>query len=323
MKEIKISEISGVKVGHAQDIQGATGCTVIICEKGAYAGVDVRGSAPASRETELLKSVNMVEQIHAVMLSGGSAYGLDACAGAMQFLEERGAGFDVGVAVVPIVCGASLFDLVVGDPKRRPDKEMGYKACESAGFAEPEEGNAGAGTGATVGKFLGIDRMMKSGLGIYAVQLGEIKCAAVVAVNALGDVIDTETGKQIAGLLSEDKSGLVRTVSVMYDEIDKSRNVFSGNTTIGCIITNAKLTKPQCNKLASVTHNALAKAISPVHTTADGDTIFVMATGEAEAAPDALGALAVEVMAKAIARAARKAEPAYGLKAAADFGQGA
>jgi len=319
MKEIKITEIKGIKIGHAQDFTGATGCTAILCEEGAFAGVDVRGGAPASRETELLKSVNMVERIHAVMLSGGSAYGLDACAGAMQFLEEKGVGFDVGVGVVPIVCGASLFDLVVGDAKCRPDKAMGYAACEAAGTAEPEEGNAGAGTGASVGKFFGIDRMMKSGLGIYAAQVGDIKCAAVVAVNALGDVIDPETGEQIAGLLSEDKSGLTSTVSAMYDEIDKNRNVFSGNTTIGCIITNAKLTKPQCNKLASIAHNGFARAIQPVHTSADGDTIFVMATGEAAVAPDGLGALAADVMAKAIVRAAHKAKPAYGLKAAENF----
>jgi L-aminopeptidase/D-esterase-like protein len=292
---------------------------VIICEKGAHAGVDVRGGAPASRETELLKSVNMVEQIHAVMLSGGSAYGLDACGGAMQFLEERGVGFDVGVAVVPIVCGASLFDLVVGDPKCRPDKAMGYQACEAAGGQEPDEGNAGAGTGASVGKFYGIDRMMKSGLGIYAVQVGDVQCAAVVAVNALGNVIDPGTGKQAAGLLSEDKSEIVSTVSAMYDEIGKSRNVFSGNTTIGCIVTNAKLTKTQCNKLASIAHNGLAMAIRPVHTSADGDTVFVMATGEVPVSPDALGALATDVMAEAIVRAARKAKPAYGLKAAEDF----
>jgi len=255
----------------------------------------------------------MVEQIHAVMLSGGSAFGLDACGGAMEYLEERGVGFDVGVTVVPIVCGAALFDLVVGDPKRRPDKTMGYDACKAAENGEPEEGNAGVGTGATVGKFFGIDRMMKSGVGIYAVQAGAVQCAAIVAVNALGDVYDPETGEQIAGLLNEDKTAMISTVSAMYDEIGKSRNVFSGNTTIGCVITNARLTKPQCNKLASVAHNGLARAIRPVHTSADGDTIFVLATGEVEVGADGLGALASEVMAKAIARAARKAKPAYGL----------
>lgn len=319
IKEIKISEIKGIKVGHAQDGAGATGCTAIICEKGAWAGVDVRGGAPASRETELLKPVNTVEQIHAVVLSGGSAYGLDAASGAMQFLEERGIGFDVGVGVVPIVCGASLFDLVVGDPRSRPDKAMGYAACKAAGCGDPEEGNVGAGTGASVGKLFGTGRMMKSGLGIYAVSAGAVQCAAIVAVNALGDIFDIDTGKQVAGLLNESKTGLASTALAMYDEISRSRNVFAGNTTLGCIVTNAKLTKNQCNKLASVAHNGFARAIRPAHTSADGDTIFVMATGEAEAGADGLGELAAEVMAKAAVRAARAAKPAFGLMAAEDF----
>lgn len=320
MKEIKITDIKGIKVGHAQCEEGGTGCTVILAEAGATAGADVRGGGPASRETELLKSVNMVQQIHAVMLSGGSAYGLDAGSGAMQFLEEKGLGFDVGVGVVPIVCGASLFDLVVGDPKCRPDKAMGYAACAAAGIGEPAEGNVGAGTGATVGKFNGMTDMMKSGLGIYAAQIGEVQCAAVVAVNALGDVIDIDTGKPIAGLLKPDHSAIGSSVEAMYQQIgDAAKNVFSGNTTIGCVVTNAKLTKPQCNKLASIAHNGYALAIHPVHTSADGDTIFVLSTGEVEVGPDALGAFATEVMARAINRAARMARPAYGLKAAADF----
>lgn len=319
MKEIKISEIKGIKIGHAQSLEGATGCTAIICEAGAIAGVDVRGGGPASRETELLKPINMVQQIHCVMLSGGSAYGLAAGDGAMQYLEDRGVGFDVGVGVVPIVCGASLFDLVVGDPKCRPDKDMGYEACQAAGTCEPAEGNVGAGTGASVGKFLGPERMMKSGLGIHAVQIGDVQCGVVVAVNALGDVIDYDTGKRIAGIISEDKTTISSTEEVMYAEIGRKRNVFSGNTTIGCVITNAKLTKVQASKLASITHNGYAKAISPVHTSVDGDTIFVMATGEVEVEPDALGALATEVMARAICRGVKAAEPAYGLKAAKDF----
>ncbi len=319
IKEIKVTDIKGIKVGHAVSEEGATGCTAILCEKGAVAGVDVRGGGPASRETELLKPVNSIQEIYCVMLSGGSAYGLAAGDGAMQYLEEKNVGFDVGVGVVPIVCGASLFDLVVGDPKVRPDKAMGYAACKASETDEdPAEGNVGAGAGATVGKFLGADRMMKSGLGIYAVQIGEVQCAAVVAVNALGDVVDA-AGNMVAGLLSEDKSQMVSSLDVMYEEIGQARNVFSGNTTIGCIITNAKLTKDQANKLSSIAHNGYAKAIRPVHTSADGDTIFVMATGEVEVGPDSLGALATEVMAKAIQRAAKKAEPAFGLKAASDF----
>jgi L-aminopeptidase/D-esterase-like protein len=323
MKEINISDINGIKIGHAQDLEGATGCTAIICEKGGWAGVDVRGGGPASRETELLKPVNLVEQIHCVMLSGGSAYGLAAGDGAMTYLEEKGVGFDVGVGVVPIVCGASLFDLVVGNPKSRPDHAMGYEACANADKMEPgkpiPEGNVGAGTGAAIGKYLGVDNMMKSGTGIYCVEVGGIQCGAIVAVNALGDVIDVETGKTIAGILTADKTALSDTVETMLGEMSSNRNVFSGNTTISCLITNAKLTKTQCNKLASIVHNGYALAIRPVHTSFDGDTVFVMATGEVEVSPDALGALATRVMAKAINRAALAAEPAYGLKAASDF----
>jgi len=319
MKEIRITDIKGIRVGHAQDLKGATGCTVILCEKGAWAGVDVRGGGPASRETELLKPVNLVEQIHAVMLSGGSAYGLDACSGAMAYLEENKIGFDVGVGVVPIVCGASLFDLVVGDPKCRPDKAMGYEACKNASDGPVAEGNVGAGTGATVGKFQGVAHMMKSGLGTYGVQIGELQVAAIVAVNALGDVVDVDTGKRIAGLLNEDNTQLSNTEETMYAQYAENKNVFSGNTTIGCVVTNAKLTKTQAAKLASVAHNGLARAIRPVHTMADGDTIFVMATGEMEVMPDAAGALAADVMARAVNRAVRMAEPAYGLKAARDF----
>lgn len=319
MKEIKITEIEGIKIGHAQDFVGGSGCTVILCEKGAWAGVDVRGGSPASRETDLLKPINMVEQIHAVMLSGGSAYGLDAASGAMAFLEEKGVGFDVGVGVVPIVCGASLFDLIVGDPKFRPDKEMGYEACKNAGNRPVAEGNVGVGTGATVGKFLGIEHMMKSGLGTFSLQIGALQVGAIVAVNALGDVVDVDTGKRIAGLLNEDKTKLSNTEEVMYAQYDLDKNIFSGNTTLGCVVSNAKLTKTQANKLASIAHDGLARAIRPVHTMADGDTVFAMATCEVEVMPDAVGALAVEVMARAINRAVRLAEPAYGLKAARDL----
>jgi L-aminopeptidase/D-esterase-like protein len=319
MKEVSITDIEGIKVGHAQDIEGGSGCTVVLCEKGAFAGVDVRGGGPASRETELLKPVNMVEQIHAVMLSGGSAYGLDAGAGAMKYLEENNIGFDVGVGVVPIVCGASLFDLVVGDPKCRPDKEMGYQACKNASNEKPAEGNVGAGTGASVGKFLGTEYMMKGGLGTYAVQVGDLIVGAIVAVNGLGDVVDVDTGKRLAGILNKEKTAISNTEETMYAEYANNRNVFSGNTTIGCIITNAKLTKTQANKIASIAHNGFARAIRPVHTMADGDTIFTLSYGEVEVMPDAVGALAADVMSRAINRAVLEAEPAYGLKAARDF----
>jgi L-aminopeptidase/D-esterase-like protein len=319
MKEARITDINGIRIGHAQNAEGGTGCTVIICEAGATAGVDVRGGGPASRETELLRPVNLVEQIHAVMLSGGSAYGLDAGSGAMKYLEEKGVGFDVGVGVVPIVCGASLFDLVVGDPKCRPDAAMGYEACENATSEPPAEGNAGAGTGATVGKYLGIERMMKSGLGTYALQIGDLIVGAIVAVNALGDIVDVDSGKRLAGILSADGSEISSTEEMMYAEYANSRNVFSGNTTLGCIVTNGKMTKTQATKIASIAHNGFARAIRPVHTMVDGDTIFVLSTGEVEVQLDAVGALATEVMARAINRAAMEAKPAYGLKAASDF----
>ncbi len=320
VKSIDILEIEGIKIGHAQDFDGGTGCTAIICPAGAVAGADIRGGGPASRETELLKPVNMVQEIHCVMLSGGSAYGLSAGDGAMRFLEERGVGFDVGVGLVPIVCGASLFDLVVGDPKSRPDADMGYAACSNAyAGLQLSEGNAGAGTGASVGKFLGIERMMKGGIGIYCAQVGDIKCGAVVAVNALGDVIDYDGGEKIAGLLNENKDGYYSTCDAMYEQMQHIKNVFTGNTTIGCVVTNAKLSKDQCNKLASVSHNGFARTISPVHTSADGDTIFVMATGQNEVAADSLGVLATEVVGRAINRAVRTARPAYGLPAACDF----
>lgn len=319
MKQIKISEIKGFKVGNAQDLVGGTGCTALLCEKGAFAGVDVRGGSPASRETELLNPVNTVQKIHCVMLSGGSAFGLEAGDGAMQYLEERNVGFDVGVGLVPLVCGASLFDLELADFHCRPDKAMGYAACKNAEQGEPGEGNCGAGTGATVGKFHGVTDMMKSGLGIYAAQVGAVQVGAVVAVNALGDIINYDDKKIMAGLLNQDKTAFACTTKVMYEEIERNRDLWSGNTTIGCVITNAKVNKTQCNKLASIAHNGFAQAISPVHCTADGDTIFVMATGEVEVGVDALGALITEVMARAINRAATESKPAYGLKAACDF----
>lgn len=320
-RRIPISAISAFRIGHAQDAAHATGCTAILCEQGAWAGVDVRGGSPASRETELLRPVNTVQQIHCVMLSGGSAFGLEAGDGAMQFLEERGAGFDTGFGRVPIVCGASLFDLALVSGAVRPDKAMGRAACQDAlSGREPGEGNAGAGTGATVGKLLGPARAMKSGLGIYAAQIGEVQCGAVTAVNALGDVVDYDTRKPLAGLLTEDQTGLDSTVQALYREIGRSRSPWGGNTTISCVITNARLDKCQCGKLASIAHNGLAQTIRPVHTTADGDTVFLMASGEVEAGVDALGALVAECTARSVNRAVLQAEPAYGLKAAREFG---
>ncbi|MEG2011605.1 MAG: P1 family peptidase [Anaerovoracaceae bacterium] len=321
MKKIDIKDIKGFKVGNAEDVSGGTGVTVIICEKGATAGVDVRGGGPATRETDLLKPENMIQEINSVTLSGGSAYGLEAACGVMEFLEDKGIGFNVGVGIVPIVCGASLFDLVVGSPKARPDKAMGKKACENANASDVrfQCGNHGAGTGATIGKYLGIERMIKSGLGAHAVEIGDLQCGAIVAVNALGDVFDHETGKQLGGILTEDKSKFDSTERLVLEDMAKEKNVFSGNTTIGCVITNGKLTKAQCTKLASIVHDGYARSIKPVHTSADGDTIFVMTTGEVEVNPDALGALATKIMSIAIETAVKEATPAYGLKASRDI----
>jgi L-aminopeptidase/D-esterase-like protein len=319
VKEIKIREIEGFQIGSDQDTAGGTGCTVIICTNGATAGVEVRGSAPATRETDLLSPVNKVEKINAVILSGGSAFGLDAAGGVMKYLEERGIGFETGFGVVPIVCGASLFDLCVGNPKVRPNMKMGYAACKNARENSPKEGNYGAGTGATVGKFHGPHHMMKSGLGMYAMRAGRVKCGAIVAVNALGDVYDADTGDQLAGILNSDRNGLSNTQALMMDFMEQDLNAFRANTTLGCIITNVRLTKAQCTKLAAFTHNGYARAIHPVHTTADGDTVFVMAAGEVDAGLDSLGVLAADVMTRAIARAVLSAEPAYGLPAARSF----
>ncbi len=319
MKEISITEIENVSIGNAQDFAGGTGCTVILCERGAPTGVDVRGGAPASRETDLLDPVATVDRIHAVLLSGGSAFGLDAAAGVMEYLERKNVGFDAGVAKVPIVCQSSLFDLVVGSAAARPDKAMGYQACVDSESNRPQEGNVGAGTGATVGKYHGLNYMMKSGLGIYAVQLGELKLAAIVAVNALGDVFDPETGKIIAGMLTPDLTGFANTELAMYSQYSNKKDLFTGNTTIGAIVTNGKFNKVQAAKIAAMAQNGYAKAIFPVHTTADGDSIYAMSVGDVEADINVVGTLAAKVTAKAVARAVSQAEPAYGLKSARDF----
>ena len=318
MKEISIQQVEGFYIGNAQDTEGGTGCTAIYCPEGAVAGVDVRGGGPATRETDLLDPVNMVEKIHCVMLSGGSAYGLAAAGGAMDYLEEHGVGFDVGIGIVPIVPSACLFDLAVGDPKCRPDHQMGYDALVNAEKNEPEQGIVGAGTGATVGKLCGAERAMKSGLGIYAEQYGDLKVGAVVAVNALGDVIDPDTNLPVAGLLNETKDALSSTSEEIKKITELSFSMFKGNTTLGCIITNAKLTKAQAKKVAMMAHNGYARAIRPVHTSADGDSIFTMATGQVDAQIDAVGVIAAEVMAKAIARAV-KVPSAYGFIGSMDL----
>ena len=335
MQEISIREIPEFRIGNAQNPEGATGCTVVICEKGAKAGVSVRGGGPATRETDLLEPTKMVQEIFGLCLSGGSAYGLDAATGVMRYLEEKGIGFNVGMGVVPIVPAACLFDLITGDFSCRPDAEMGYEACvdsenwhkekPSAGTAAPvgtepfTGGNIGAGTGATVGKFKGLDYLMKSGLGTYAVRVGDLMIGAVVAVNALGDIFDADTGLQIAGMLKEDRKSLDSTSRNMWNSVQTDRNVFQGNTTIGVLITNAALTKDQCNKLAEMAHDGYARVIRPVHTSADGDTIFFLAKGDVQVNQDALGDLGAYVMAKAVNDAVRSARSAYGAVAACDL----
>lgn len=320
MKEINILDIDGFKFGNSENKEAGTGTTVIICEEGAVAGVDVRGGGPATRETDLLSPENMVDRINAVVLSGGSAYGLEASCGVMDYLEEKNIGFNVGVGVVPIVCGACLFDLVVGNGKIRPDKVMGRLACENAYSKDFNNGNHGAGTGASIGKYLGLEHMMKSGLGKKAYEVGNIQCGAVVAVNALGDIID-RNGIQIGGMTDWDNNCFISTEDEVIKHMETDKNVFKGNTTIGCVVTNGKLTKVQCKKLASIVHDGYARAIKPVHTSADGDTIFVMSTGKEDVNFDSLAVLATKAMEEAIRDGVLAAEPAYGLKTANDINQ--
>lgn len=315
MREIQFTQIQGVKVGHVQDEAAGTGCSVIVCENGATAGVDVRGGSPATRETDLLDPVNMVNKIHAVVLSGGSAFGLDSCSGAMKYLEENNIGFDVKVTKVPIVCGACLFDLVVGRHDIRPDKEMGYEACKNATNKDCPNGNVGAGCGAAVGKYNGLEGAMKGGLGTYALQIGDLQVGAIVAVNSLGDVIDpNENNKILAGLIDNKTNTYLDTEKVMIDNYYDKTNLFSGNTTIGAIVTNAKFDKAEITKIASMAHNGYARTMRPAHSIYDGDTIFALSTGDIEADQSVVGLLAARVMERAVVNAVKSAKSAYGLK---------
>lgn len=319
MKEIQFTDIGGIKVGNAQNFEAATGCTVIVCENGATAGVDVRGGSPGTRETDLLNPVNMIQQIHAVVLSGGSAFGLDASSGAMKYLEERNIGFDVQVTKVPIVCSAVLFDLAIGDYKVRPDLKMGYEACMNATDKECPNGTIGAGTGATVGKLFGLKTAMKGGLGSYALQVGELKVGAIVAVNCLGDVIDPATGEVLAGLLSEDLKSFIGTENMMIANYDRKKNLFSGNTTIGVVATNGKFSKSEMNKIASMAHNGYARTMRPAHTIFDGDTIFALSTGDVQADISTVGFLATKAMEQAVINAIKSASSIHGIKSYSDI----
>lgn len=395
---VDITDIKGFKLGNAENTDAATGCTVIVAEKGATAGVDVRGGGPATRETDLLRSENTIDKIHAVVISGGSAYGLEAGSGVMRELENMKIGHRVSNCIVPIVCQASLFDLNVGQPDVRPDRTMGVKAVHNAFCGgEFHHGNYGAGTGASVGKFYGMNRAMKTGLGTFACSDGEIEVGAITAVNAFADVYDGRN-HVIAGLLSADGKridGTIRplkncvaaessynmkskmepffnkhkeetasesepteavrvepalaetvepaepknvpevldapeTAEVIQEPVpeevpavnEESEDMGYGitfNTTISCLITNAKLTKAQCNKLASILHDGYARAIKPVHSTMDGDTIFVMTTGEKDVNFDAFAALATDIVQYSVIDGAISAESAYGLPAAREF----
>lgn len=320
-----ITDVNGVRVGHHTDTRTPRGCTVVIFEKAAVAGVDVRGAAPGTRETDLLNPINTVQKVNAILLAGGSAFGLDAAGGVMRYLEENKMGYHVGPVIVPIVPAAILFDLGVGDPKIRPDEQMGYAACLAAATAAPHEGNVGAGAGATVGKMFGMQSAMKSGLGSAGIRVGDsdLVIGAIVAVNALGDVRDCETGRILAGARSDgegflDSMAQVRQGATLADHHPLPPGA---HTTIGIVVTNASLTKGEATKVAQMAHDGLARTINPVHTAADGDTIFAAATGSLSQRVDVttIGAIGAEVMARAVNRAVLTAAGLPGLPAHRDL----
>ncbi len=319
----QITDVLGIEVGHAQDLDALTGCTVVLCRRGAVAGVDVRGGAPGTRETDLLDPINLVQRVHAVLLAGGSAFGLDAAGGVMRYLEERKIGFDARIVKVPIVPAAILFDLNVGNHHRRPDADMGYAACLAASRGRLHEGNVGAGTGASVGKLFGVALAMKSGLGTASVTFGSLTVGAIAAVNAFGDVVDPGNAQIVAGLRSGrigplrvgGRGFLADTVVTMQTQPGRVALGLAShsNTVIGVVATNARLTKAEATKVAQMAHDGLARAICPAHTMLDGDTIFALSTGRLKADVTTVGTLAAQTMTQAILRAARLAETAGGL----------
>jgi L-aminopeptidase/D-esterase-like protein len=321
MNASSFAGLAGLKVGHFTDTRRPTGCTVVLCEEGAVAGVDVRGAAPGTRETDLLRPDNLVEKVHAVLLSGGSAFGLDAATGVMRWLEERGHGLPVGPSSVPIVPAAVLFDLWVGDGLVRPDAAAGYAACEAANLGPIAQGSVGAGTGALVGKLFGVQHAMKGGIGCASLTVEGMTVAALVAVNAVGDVIDPATGRPIAGARIADGHSMLGTTEALARGELPPAWVAGGATTIGIVATDAALTKAQANKLATMAHDGLARTIDPVHTMSDGDTLFALATGRAgrSAHLTLLGALAARVTAQAVLNAVRHAAALPGWPSAADL----
>jgi L-aminopeptidase/D-esterase-like protein len=322
-----ITDVPGIRVGHAQDDEALTGCTVVICERGAVGGVDQRGGAPGTRETDALRPMHLVDTAHAIMLAGGSAFGLDAATGAMRYLEEKGIGFRTMAGKVPIVASAILYDLAIGSAHVRPDAEMGYRACRAAAHSTPAVGNVGAGIGCSVGKIFGMNGAMKSGIGMASLDCGGgIVVGALIAVNAFGDVVDESGGKILAGARSIRK-GIVRLGKRVpfADTMELMRTLpgrlilkaaGGGNTVIGVVATNAKLTKVGASKMAQMAQDGIARAIRPAHTMLDGDTIFALATGARAADVNIVGAFAADAVSRAIVNAARAAQTAGGLPAA-------
>ncbi|HVB34653.1 MAG TPA: P1 family peptidase [Patescibacteria group bacterium] len=321
-----LTDVDGIRVGHFTDKRRPTGCTVVLCESGAFAGVDVRGGAPGTRETDLLSPVNTVQRAYAIVLSGGSAFGLDAASGVMRYLDEKGIGFPVGKAgVVPIVPAAILFDLEIGDPKIRPTAESGYQACQAASAGPVIEGNVGAGAGATVGKLFGMQHAMKSGLGTASIRVADtgVVVAAIVAVNAVGDVYNPDSGEIVAGARAASGKGFIDTMARIragYGVLE-NRGQPGTNTTIGVVATNATLTKTEMTKVAQMAHDGLARTINPVHTPLDGDTVFALATATLKepVSHGMIGALAADVMAQAILRAIADATGIAGLPSYRDL----
>jgi L-aminopeptidase/D-esterase-like protein len=305
-----ITDVAGVEVGHFTDTRRPTGCTVVIVREGAVAGVDVRGAAPGTRETDLLAPTHLIERVHGVLLAGGSAWGLDAASGVMRWLEEQGVGFPVGPLRLPIVPGAVLFDLMLGDASVRPDAAAGYRACELASAKAPAQGNVGAGTGAVVGKIFGIERAMKGGIGSASVTVEGITVGALVACNAVGDVIDPDTAQVVAGARSRNGKSLFDSRRALLRGEAPKPLLAGTNTTIGVIATDAVITKAQASRLATMAHDGLARCINPVHTMSDGDTLFALGTGRAGGALGmmTLGTMAAEATAMAVLRAVRAAQ---------------
>ena len=316
-----LTDVGGLRVGHATDAAGLTGCTVILCDAPMTGGVDARGSATGTREIELLRPTHLIRQVHGVLLSGGSAFGLDAAGGVVQYLEEHDRGYDIVIARVPIVPAAILMDLGLGDPAARPSAEMGYQACANADAGGFERGNVGAGTGATVGKILGMSCAMKAGLGTACVEMhGGIKVGAIVAVNALGDVRDPSTGKIVAGTRNPDGSGFLDTEKAFTGDLSATILSFS-NTVIGLVATNARLDKEETNKVAQMAGNGIARCITPAHTSFDGDIVFALSNAESElvAPVSAVGSTAARAMSLAILDAVASAKGVGGIPAARDL----